>query len=194
MKIVIGLILGVTLSLSSGGALCQSNEMVKIKGGTFVPLYGSDSLLTRVDDYFLDVYPVTRANYLEFVKNTSKWQRSKVVRLFADENYLRLWKGDLTLNDEISPNAPITNVSWFAAKSYCESKGKRLPTMDEWEYAAMASEKKPDAREDSMYNQYILSWYEEPKTFDNEIGQTFKNYWGVYDLHGLVWEWTPIPT
>ena len=62
--------------------------------------------------------------------------------------------------------------------------------IDEWEYVAMANEKLPDARTLKSYNEYILSWYEKPKTFNNEIGSTFKNYWGVYDLHGLVWEWT----
>ena len=54
----------------------------------------------------------------------------------------------------------------------------------------MADEKLPDARPLETYNDFILSWYEQPKTFNNEIGSTFKNYWGVYDLHGLVWEWT----
>lgn len=54
----------------------------------------------------------------------------------------------------------------------------------------MADETQADAREDKSYNKFILGWYETPATFNNEIGQTFKNYWGVYDLHGLVWEWT----
>ena len=36
----------------------------------------------------------------------------------------------------------------------------------------------------------ILDWYEKPKTYQNEIGKTFKNHYGIYDLHGLVWEWT----
>jgi formylglycine-generating enzyme required for sulfatase activity len=65
-----------------------------------------------------------------------------------------------------------------------------LPTLDEWEYAAMADQNSPDARKKETYNQLILDWYEAPKTFNNSIGSTFKNYWGIYDLHGLVWEWT----
>ncbi|HET8752819.1 MAG TPA: SUMF1/EgtB/PvdO family nonheme iron enzyme, partial [Salinimicrobium sp.] len=63
-------------------------------------------------------------------------------------------------------------------------------TVDEWEYVAMANQNQKDARNVASYNQYILGWYETPDTFDNEIGNTFKNYWGVSDLHGLVWEWT----
>src|SRR5690606_12444566 len=84
----------------------------------------------------------------------------------------------------------VTNVSWYAAKKYGESKGKRLPTMDEWEYAAMSDAKTMDARTKKSYNQYILSWYETAKTYNNEVGSTVKNYRGVYDMHGLVWEWT----
>ena len=36
----------------------------------------------------------------------------------------------------------MTNISWFAAKEYCECQGKRLATLDEWEYVAMADEKR----------------------------------------------------
>jgi formylglycine-generating enzyme required for sulfatase activity len=102
---------------------------------------------------------------------------------------LNYWKSDFDYGDA-KPNSPVTNVSWYVAKKYCESKGKRLATMDEWEYAAMSDAKTFDARKKKSYNQYILNWYETPKTYNNEVGSTFKNYWGVYDMHGLVWEWT----
>ena len=44
---------------------------------------------------------------------------------------------------------PSTQVSWFAARAYCASLGKRLPTVDEWEYAAAASERRTDATDDA---------------------------------------------
>ncbi|HZJ19469.1 MAG TPA: formylglycine-generating enzyme family protein [Pricia sp.] len=110
--------------------------------------------------------------------------------IFADGNYLVNWESDLSYGNQLSADAPVTNVSWFAAKKYCECQGKRLPTIDEWEFAAMADEKTADARKKESYNQKILDWYEAPKTFNNDIGSTFKNYWDIYDLHGLVWEWT----
>ncbi|UJH93033.1 formylglycine-generating enzyme family protein [Antarcticibacterium sp. 1MA-6-2] len=163
--------------------------MVKIKGGEFVPLYGTQST-EKINDFLMDVYPVTNASFLAFVKTNTRWKKSEVKRLFADENYLREWIDDETLSSNLKPNSPVTNVSWYAAKNYCECQGKRLPTVDEWEYAAMANKTKPDARKEASYNQYILGWYETPNTFNKEIGSTFKNYWGVYDLHGLVWEWT----
>jgi len=164
--------------------------MVSIKGDSYIPLYGRDSMRVIINDFYIDVYPVTNEEYLEFVKKYPKWQRSNVISLFADDNYLSRWESDTILGPNQSLKAPITTISWFAANDYCECQGKRLPTVDEWEYAAMADEKLPDARTLETYNDYILSWYEKPKTFNNEIGSTFKNYWGVYDLHGLVWEWT----
>ncbi|MDG1309892.1 MAG: formylglycine-generating enzyme family protein [Flavobacteriaceae bacterium] len=170
-------------------ANCQS-KMVLIKGGTYTPLYGRDSLKVTVSDFKMDVYPVTHEQFLEFIKKTPKWKRSTIKKLFADKNYLIDWKSDVEIGAKQSLKAPITNVSWFVAKDYCKTQGKRLPTIDEWEYVAMANKTLPDARPLKTYNEYILSWYEKPKTFNNEIGSTFKNYWGVYDLHGLVWEWT----
>lgn len=170
-------------------AWCQSS-MESIKGGTYIPLYGRDSLQVTISDFDMDVYPVTNQDYLQFVKEHPKWQRSKVIKLFADKNYLSQWVSDTILGTSQSLNAAVTNISWFAAKDYCDCQGKRLPTVDEWEYVAMSNDKMPDARTLETYNEYILSWYEKPKTFNNEIGSTFKNYWGIYDLHGLVWEWT----
>jgi len=166
------------------------NKMAPIKGGTYTPLYGRDSLQVTIQDFKMDVYPITNQQYLEFVKEYPKWKRSKVLKLFADKSYLIYWKSDTEIGDSQSLNAPITNISWFAANDYCECQGKRLPTIDEWEYVAMANEKKADARSLENYNEYILSWYEKPKTSTNKIGSTFKNYWNVWDLHGLVWEWT----
>lgn len=188
MKTISGLVICIAL-LIQGQAYCQSGSMVTVKGGEFVPLYGTKTAVV-VDDFKMDVYPVTNEQFLEFVKKNPRWKKSQVKGLFADESYLVNWIDDVTLSPDLKKNSPVTNISWYAAKNYCECEGKRLPTVDEWEYAAMANQTVPDAREELTYNQYILGWYETPKTFNNEIGSTFKNYWGVYDLHGLVWEWT----
>ncbi len=170
--------------------IAQEKGMVTIKRGTYVPLYGTaDKKPVEVKAFKIDVYPVTNEEYVNFLKKNPQYSRSKIKGLFADKSYLSHWKSDF----DYAPgknNAPATNISWFAAKKYCECQGKRLPTMDEWEYVAMADEKRIDARTKEEYNKYILTWYEKSKTYNNPIGKTFKNYWGVYDMHGLVWEWT----
>ena len=168
----------------------QESKMVSVKEGSFVPLYGATSKNpVKVKSFFIDVYPVTNNEYLSFIRKNPNLSKSKIKRIFADKSYLQYWKSDFDFGNA-NPKSPVTNVSWFVAKKYCECQGKRLPTMDEWEYVAMADEKKIDARTKTEFNKYILSWYEKSKTYQNPVGQTFKNYWGVYDIHGLVWEWT----
>lgn len=177
------------LTMQTSG-FAQSEGMVFIKGSRYIPLYGRDSTVVEVKDFEMDEYPVTNAQFANFVKKYPKWQKGNVIALFADKSYLANWKNQVELNEDQNPNSPATYISWFAAKAYCECQGKRLPTVDEWEYVAMADETTKDARTKPSYNQQILAWYETPRTNKNKIGETPKNAWGVYDLHGLVWEWT----
>lgn len=163
--------------------------MAMITKGSYIPLYGKDSLIS-IHDFAIDIYPVTNSDYLKFVNVNTRWRKSQIKKIFNDGNYLLNWESDTTFAKGMNRLSPVTNISWYAAKAYCECQGKRLPTVDEWEYVAMANENLADARKVTTYNQYILDWYEKPKTYSNSIGHTFKNYWGVYDLHGLVWEWT----
>jgi len=173
-------------------AICaQESQMVLIKRGAYVPLYGTaDKKPVTVEAFKMDVYPITNAQFLTFVKKHPEYSRSKMKGIFAEKSYLAQWQNDFDYGKTNLSNAPVTNVSWFIAKKYCECQEKRMPTMDEWEYVAMADEKRVDARSKEEFNKYILSWYEKPKTYINPVGKTFKNYWGVYDMHGLVWEWT----
>lgn len=191
LKIIITLVVW-TITIFWGFVSYSQTEtkMVTIGAGSFIPLYGStEDKVVNVEAFLLDVYPVTNKQYLEFVKKNPDYRRSSVKRLFADKSYLSHWVSDLDFGD-LDPDAPVTNISWFAARKYCDCLDKRLPDLEEWEYAAMADNKQKDARTKEEFNQYILGWYEKNKTYNNKIGSTFKNYWGVYDMHGLVWEWT----
>lgn len=168
----------------------QQNKMVQIQEGSFIPLYGTTAKKpVNVKTFFIDIYPVTNSDFLIFIKKNPGFSKSKIKEIFADKSYLSYWESDFDFGN-INPKSPVTGISWFAAKKYCECQGKRLPTIDEWEYVAMADEKKIDARTKTEFNKYILSWYEKSKTYENPVGKTFKNHWGVYDMHGLVWEWT----
>ncbi len=183
--------LPIFLFLITASLWSQVVKMASIERGTFVPLYGATSKKpVQVDAFNIDVYPVTNVQFLEFLKKYPENSRSRMKGIFADKSYLSHWESDFNYGSSNLSTAPVTNISWFTAKKYCECQGKRLPTMDEWEFVAMADEKRIDARTKESFNNYILSWYEKSKTYANPVGQTFKNYWGVYDMHGLVWEWT----
>ncbi len=167
--------------------------MQPIKGGSFVPLYGGDTIPLEVNDFLLDQYPVTNSDYKAFIEANPQWKKSAVKKIFADAGYLRSWPSDVVTGpeEEKIANSPVTNVSWFAAKAYCECQGKRLPTVKEWEYAALASDKKANASGDAAFYQQSLDWYSQPNPkYLPPVNSSFRNYYGVYGMIGLVWEWT----
>lgn len=134
---------------------------------------------------------VTNAEYVEFLRAHPRWRKSQVSPLFADRNYLQQFRGDLSLKNGVNPQAPVTNVSWFTAMAYCQAMGLRLPNTDEWEYMAAANENKADASRDPAFLSRILEWYAQPSPMNlPAVKKTYRNIYGLYDLHGLIWEWT----
>ncbi len=173
--------------------------MVKLPGGEVQPFFklrpapGAKAQArppvappVKVQPFWLDVRPVSQGEYLAFVKAQPRWRRSEVPRLFADAQYLSKWKGDLELFAPEWEAAPVTQVSWFAAKAYCAARGARLPTLAEWELALL-----DEGREKEAVTRRILEWYQAKRDErPHPAGEGAKNGYGVQDLVGLVWEWT----
>ena len=160
-------------------------EQVGIEGGVFTPLYGSAQKPVSVDNFAMDVTPVTNAEFLEFVNTHPEWRRDSVSPLFAEAEYLRHWQSPTEIGPGALPDGPVVNVSWFAAKSYCAAKDMRLPTVNEWEYVASRPIPGADVRK------VILEWYSvlTPDILPS-VTSGFKNSSGVRSMHGLIWEWT----
>ena len=116
------------------------------------------------------------------------------------------WKGkDYVLDD---PSCPATFVSWEDAGDFCrklteqerqagrlpETCEYRLPTEAQWEYACRAgtTTRYFFGEDDSDLDQY--AWFAE-NTYDkgeqsaHPVGQKLPNPWGLFDMHGNVWEW-----
>ncbi len=166
-----------------------SSQTVTIDGGSYLPLYGAkESLQVKVKPFRLDQSLVTNSDFLSFLRKHPEWRRSQVKQLFAEKSYLAEWREDLLI-PEGRENTPVTYISWYAAMAYCKYKGMRLPTIDEWEFVAMASNTKRDARDDPEFIKSILSGYETPRTYLKEVKLSKPNFYGLYDLHGVVWEW-----
>lgn len=183
------------LTLFAASAMCgqiPAPDMARIPDGIFRPLYRglTDPKEVPVKSFDLDILPVTNREFLEFVRANSRWQRSQVKRIFADESYLKNWVGDLEPGTNAPMEGPVTHVSWFAAKAYAQWKGKRLPTIAEWEYAASASSNRPDGELDPEFKRQVFQWYSTPAPAKlSAVGLDRTNFWGVHNLHGLIWEW-----
>ena len=107
------------------------------------------------------------------------------------------------------PNLPA-QVNWTQAKEFCKLMNKkfpppsgltwRLPTEAEWEYAARAGSSGPfhDSntsqlpKDEKIYEEQLdkYGWYIKNSSGEvKEVAQKSPNAWGLYDMHGNIWEW-----
>ena len=172
-------------------------DMVYIPAGSF--LMGSPDSESGSNDrerpqhqvtippFFLGKYPVTQAQW-RAVANLSKIKRD----LDPDPS---CFKGE---------NRPVEQVSWYHAVEFCDRLSEytgreyRLPSEAEWEYACRAGTTTP-----FHYGQTITSTlanYDASDTYAEEekgeyrrkttpVGSFSPNGFGLYDMHGNVWEW-----
>jgi formylglycine-generating enzyme required for sulfatase activity len=180
-------------SLSSEVSL----TMVAIPGGTF--LMGAPQAekgsqesekpqhLVTITPFFLSQFPVTQAQW-QAVANLAKIRRD----LNPDPAY---FKGD---------DRPVERVSWYDAIEFCERLSRqtnrcyRLPSEAEWEYACRGGTIKPFYFGETITGElanYIAKkiYCEESSQLDRQettnAGSFPPNAFGLYDMHGNVWEW-----
>jgi len=181
-----------TINSSSG----PRPEMVRILGGSTTvkrPYLNTaigprESAVLRVKDYYLDTTEVTNDAYQKCVEAGGCTQIK-----------LNSW------NEKKGPDHPVVNVSWTQADAFCKWRGKRLPTVNEWEWAARAgyTGKKVPHLDDGAWYRKNSGWTNnypnasEPPLPDGPYSGTTThpvatkqpNAWGLYDLLGNVWEW-----
>lgn len=161
-------------------------ELLPIDGGTFLmgrkkgPLQETPAHAVTVQPFLMDRTEVTNTEYADFVRETNHpapthWIKNKPA--FGQE----LW--------------PVVNVSWDDANDFAAWRSKRdgvsyrLPTEQEWEYAARNGE------QNDLYP-WGPEWKDKAAVVKDATPSPVgsrpegKNKWGVFDLIGNVWEWT----
>ncbi len=104
---------------------------------------------------------------------------------------------------------PVERVSWEEAVTFCRKLSElpeersaglayRLPTEAEWEYACRAGTTTAYSFGDDASELIKYGWYaSNAKLKTHPVGQKYPNAWGLYDMHGNVWEfcqeWYKIP-
>ncbi len=150
-------------------------EWVDIPAGTFImgsPSYevgrydneGPQHLVT-LSGFKMSKYEITFAQYDAFCDATG---REKPI-----DNYG--WGRG---------NRPVVNVDWNDATAFAEWMGCRLPTEAEWEYACRAGTTSPFNTGWSINAN--VGFFPGKTKF---VGSYPPNAWGLYDMHGNVWEW-----
>lgn len=91
---------------------------------------------------------------------------------------------------------PVEQISWDDAQLFLKelsrktSKKYRLPTEAEWEYAARSGTTTSYSFGDIENGIDQYAWYHENSKSTNSVGQKLPNAFGLFDMHGNVWEWT----
>ncbi len=183
--------LGNALGIEHDGdpRLSDRNSLrIWIEGGRFTPGEGDPPIGEHeVSGFWIGKYPVTVAEYAEFIEDGGYWQKD-------------LWVAGVAPDEAVQPedweeqqqyrNRPVIGVSWFEASAYARWRGGRLPTEAQWEFCAGGSNGReyPWGREEPD---------ESRANFDYRLNETTavgaypagRTREGVYDLAGNVLEW-----
>jgi uncharacterized protein (TIGR02996 family) len=142
-----------------------------------------DEVLHRVtltQGFWLGIYPVTQAQWRAVM-----WNHPRM----SNTHYWH--KGD---------DWPVEKVSWDEGVAFCERLGEkfRLPTEAQWEYACRAGTTTPFyfgqtiSTEQANYNGNSTYGKGKKGVYRKKtmpVGSFPANAWGLFDLHGTIWEW-----
>ena len=145
----------------------------------------------NLDDFYMDAFEVTNAQFKKFVDANPEWSKYFIPRKYHDRDYLKDWDG----NNYPSGQAdyPVAWVSWYAAAAYAQWVEKRLPTEAEWEKAArggLVGNRYPNGntitRDEANYTG--IGGRDQWRGA-SPVGSFPPNGYGLYDMAGNVWDW-----
>lgn len=145
----------------------------------------SHSHAMNISAFYIDKYPVTNAQYKDFVGKSGYKPKDAM-------NYLHDWSRNGSYPDSWDKK-PVTWIEIDDARYYCKSLGKRLPNEWEWQYAAQGT--------DSRMYPWGSSWMSDrvptpaigrdlPGPADVDSHPSGASPFGVQDMVGNVYQWT----
>ena len=195
-------------------AACQQPPDLKPPQGMVLIPSGTNKDGKKMQGFFMDISPVTVAQFDSFVHATGyvteaqKFGNSAVFdttthswSLVDGANYLYPLGSS---RQKALPDEPATQVSWHDAVAYCTWAHKRLPTREEWTYAAMNGDghyakKYPwgdSLIENGKYRANVwqgnfpaFNTVADGFAYTSPVGTFGKTPLGLTDMGGNVWEW-----
>jgi len=126
--------------------------------------------VTLTKPFYMGKYEATQAQYLQILgHNPSRFQ---------------------------GPTNPVEFVTWEDASEFCKQASVasketvRLPTEAEWEYACRAGTQTVYSSGDQAADLDRVAWHHgNSKRSTHPVGEKAPNGFGLYDMHGNLWEW-----
>jgi gamma-glutamyl hercynylcysteine S-oxide synthase len=145
----------------------------------FIPYPQTEGVTVKIDSFLIDRYPVTNAQYYDFVTNTG-------YRPTDTTRYLRHW--DSGMYKQGQEKYPVVYVSFEDMMAYSRWAQKRLPTEAEWQLAAQGEDNRKWPWGDEFHGTYCNNSFNRATPVDAfSKGQS---PYGVFDMVGNVWQLT----
>jgi formylglycine-generating enzyme required for sulfatase activity/uncharacterized protein with von Willebrand factor type A (vWA) domain len=136
-----------------------------------------------VSSFYMGRYPITQAQWRAVASRTDLKVERDLNPDPSSFKYPPRW------------DRPVERVNWYDAVEFCARLSKltgkeyRLPSEAEWEYACRAGTTTRFYFGDDANQLGDYAWYSENSGFiTHPVGQKLPNNWGLYDMHGNVWE------
>ena len=194
-------------SAGSGSVVLQGLRFVAVPEGELLQGDGADGFASVqlpypiwIPAFSMSETEVTNGLYRNFVEANPDWalanKSSLIKKGLVDDQYLENWPD--TADPPDWANLPVTNVSFYAAQSFCRwlttrlppaysEFSVRLPFESEWEWAArggLVGADYPTGRP-STQERFYAPDINGPST----AGSSLRNGYGLSDTTGNVWEW-----
>jgi formylglycine-generating enzyme required for sulfatase activity len=151
--------------------------------------------VTLTKPFYMGVYEVTNSQWKQVMGDLPD-------DLMEDDRNLKLTKAaGRRVRRLYQPDSPVKQVTWKNAVDFCRKLSAmpeerkagrvyRLPTEAEWEYACRAGTTTKYSFGDEESRLLDYGWFLDHSGGKTQaVGQKKPNAWGLYDMHGNVWEW-----